>query len=74
MAKQKRAVRSKKPIEQHDHRDKKRLNNPPSVLIFPYCGSSIGNSVGSFSSGISSPTGGGGSSGGQPHGESALGA
>lgn len=26
---------SKKPIEQYDHRDKKRVNNPPVGLVTP---------------------------------------
>ncbi len=34
MAKRKKSV-SKKPIEQYEHKDKKRLNNPPVGLVTP---------------------------------------
>jgi adenine-specific DNA-methyltransferase len=35
MARRKKAARRKKPIEQYDHHDKKRANNPPVGLVTP---------------------------------------
>ena len=35
MAKRKSTVSSKRPIEQYDHKNKERINNPPVGLVTP---------------------------------------
>jgi len=48
MAKHKLTKNSKRPIEQYDHKDKERVNNPPVGLVTPESDKDLGKKTYSY--------------------------